>query len=336
LTAVIEEGIAMGRWLPFVIAFLGLLAPCSFAGEEQGRVQTVPFSDDSDRSVGVTQVLSIGGATIEVDLAPGPMDVQPSQIISWIERAARAVTIYYGRFPVQKVRVRVVPDSGQDDSIHGTTWGDVGGFQGVTRMRLGRHVTEQDLADDWTMTHEFVHMALSSLPDNQSWMEEGLATYVEPIARAQAGQLPVRQVWAGMILSMSLGQPKPGDLGLDQTRSWGRTYWGGAMFCLVADVEIRRKTENRKGLQDALRAIVASGGTIDKEWPLLKVLEIGDKATGTTVLVDMYNQWKDKPTTVDLESLWLQLGIRRSGTDGVELAPEALLSNVRDAITARP
>jgi hypothetical protein len=146
-------------------------------------------------------------------------------------------------------------------------------------MRLGRHVTERDLADDWTMTHEFVHMALSSLPDNQSGMEEGLATYVEPIARAQAGQLPVRRVWAGTIQGMSQGQPKRGDLGLDQTRSWGRTYWGGAMFCLVADVEIRRKTENRKGLQDALRAIVASGGTIDKEWPLLKVSEIGDKAT---------------------------------------------------------
>jgi hypothetical protein len=59
-------------------------------------------------------------------------------------------------------------------------------------------------------------------------------------------------------------------------------------------------------------------------------------ATGTTVLVDMYNQWKDKPTTVDLENLWLELGIRRSGTDGVELAHGAILSNIRDAITARP
>src|SRR5271163_3092593 len=332
----IEEEIAMAKWSLSVLAFMTLSASCSLAGEEQGRKQTVLFSSNSDRTTGVTQVLSIGGATIEVDLTPGSLDVQPSQILSWIERAARAVTVYYGRFPVRRVRVRVVPDSGQDDSIHGTTWGNVGGFQGVTRMRLGRHVTEQDLADDWTMTHEFVHMALSSLPDNQSWMEEGLATYVEPIARAQAGQLPVRQVWAGSIRGMSQGQPKRGDLGLDQTRSWGRTYWGGAMFCLVADVEIRRKTENRKGLQDALRAIVTSGETTDKEWPLLKVLDIGDKATGTTVLVDMYNQWKDKPTTVDLENLWVQLGIQRSGTDGVELAPKAPLSKIRDAITARP
>jgi hypothetical protein len=72
-------------------------------------------------------------------------------------------------------------------------------------MRLGCHVTERDLADDWTMTHESVHMALSSPPDNQSRMEEGLATYVEPIARVQVEHLPVRQVWAGTIQGMSQG-----------------------------------------------------------------------------------------------------------------------------------
>lgn len=326
----------MARWSLLVFALVALSSPCSFAGEPQGREPTAPVSRSPDPTTGFRQVLSIGGASIEVDLVPGNMDVEPSQILSWIERAARAVTVYYGRFPVQRVRVRVIPESGQDDSIHGTTWGNVDGFQGVTRMRLGRHVTEQDLADDWTMTHEFVHMAFSSLPDNQGWMEEGLATYVEPIARAQARQLPVQQAWAGMVNGMWQGQPKRGDLGLDQTHTWGRTYWGGALFCLVADVEIRRKTENRKGLQDALRAIVASGGTIDKEWLLLKVLEIGDKATGTTVLVDMYNQWKDKPTTVDLEKLWLELGIRRSGADGVELAPQAPLVSIRNAITAPP
>ena len=152
----------MARWSLFVLAFLALLAPCSVAGEEQGREPAPPSSSRSDRTTGVTQVLSIGGATIEVEIAAGSLDVQPSQVLSWIERAARAVTIYYGRFPVQRVRVRVVTDSGLDDSIHGTTWGNVGGFQGVTRMRLGRHVTERDLADDWTMTHEFVHMAFSS------------------------------------------------------------------------------------------------------------------------------------------------------------------------------
>lgn len=49
------------------------------------------------------------------------------------------------------------------------------------------------------------------------------------------------------------------------------------MFCLVADVKIRRATANRKGLQDALRAIVAAGTTIDTESELLPILHIGDR-----------------------------------------------------------
>src|ERR1700678_1448293 len=192
-------------------------------------------------------------------------------------------------------RVIVSQSEDKDESIHGTTWGDVQGFQGLTRMRLGSDVTKADLEEDWTMTHELVHMALSSLPDESHWLEEGIATYVEPLARVQAGQLPVEQVWAGMVRGMPQGEPQPGDKGLDQTHTWGRTYWGGAMFCLVADVQIRKATGNRKGLQDALQAIMAAQGTIDTEWPVQRVLETGDDATETTVLVDLYRKWKDGP-----------------------------------------
>ncbi len=95
-------------------------------------------------------------------------------------------------------------------------------------------------------------------------------------------------MWRDMVYGMRKGEPADGDLGLDQTHTWGRTYWGGALFCLVADVQIRRETQNRKGLQDALRAIVAQGGTIDHEWPLDQALSIGDRATGTHVLTQMY------------------------------------------------
>jgi len=33
----------------------------------------------------------------------------------------------------------------------------------------------------------------------------------------------------------------------------GPHYWGGALFCLQADLEVRKRTGNAKGLQDALR-----------------------------------------------------------------------------------
>ena len=126
-----------------------------------------------------------------------------------------------------------------------------------------------------------------------------------------------------------------GDKGLDQTHTWGRTYWGGAMFCLVADVQIRKATGNRKGLQDALQAIVAAQGTIDTEWPVQRVIETGDDATGTTVLVDLYRKWKDAPVAVDLDQLWRQLGVR-AGSRGIELDANAPLASIRRAMTSPP
>ena len=184
------------------------------------------------------------------------------------------------------------------------------------------------------MTHELVHMAFPSLPDDQHWMEEGLATYIEPIARVQAGELPANQVWSDMIKGMPKGEPAAGDKGLDHTHTWGRTYWGGALFCLVADINIRKQTHNRLGLQDALQAIVAAGGAIDHNWPLTKALEIGDKATGTTVLVGQYKQWSESPVQVDLPQLWKDLGVR-AGQIGAQFNPGAPQANVREAITNR-
>lgn len=94
------------------------------------------------------------------------------------------------------------------------------------------------------------------------------------------------------------------------------------MFCLVADVQIRKATGNRKGLQDALQAIVAAQGTIETKWPLSRVLETPDRATRTTVLVDLYRKWKYAPIVVDLDQLWQQLG-ERAGSLGIELEQNA-------------
>jgi hypothetical protein len=288
---------------------------------------------DSRKQISSTQTLKIGGASLQVDFAVGALDLPPAQILPWIQRAAQAVTVYYGRFPVPSARILIVPALDRSGVMQGTTWGDMHGMLGFTRIRLGQHSTEKDLAEDWTMTHELVHMAFPSLPDEQHWMEEGLATYIEPIARVQADELRAKQVWQDMIEGMPKGEPEPGDRGIDHTHSWGRTYWGGALFCLVADVNIRKQTHNRKGLQDALRAIVAAGGTIDHDWPLTKALEAGDKATGTTVLIDQYKQWSDSPSPVDLDNLWKELGVS-SGKDGASFNPSAPLALIRESITA--
>src|SRR4030095_12695234 len=100
------------------------------------------------------------------------------------------------------------------------------------------------------------------MPERHDCLEEGIATYVEPIARARAGQLASERAWFDLVAGLPQGQPEVGDRGLDATHTWGRTYWGGALFCLRADVEIRKRTENRKGLEHALRAIRPAAGNI--------------------------------------------------------------------------
>jgi hypothetical protein len=285
-------------------------------------------------SVASTRTLHIGGAAIQVDFGPGQTDLSEGQIVEWVKRAAEAVSVYYGRFPVAQDRVLVEFAPGERGIGHGTTWGGVGGVQAFTRIQLGQHTTQQDLDDDWMMTHELVHTAFPSVSDEHHWIEEGLATYIEPVARVQAGFLPAESIWSDMVRDMPKGNPEAFDRGLDRTHTWGRTYWGGALFCLQADVSIRKETHNQKGLIDALRAIVAAGGTIDQDWPLGRALEAGDRATGTHVLTDLYRQMGDTPMPVNLAALWKELGVE-STPSSVRFNGQAPEAAIREAITRK-
>ena len=141
---------------------------------------------------------------------------------------------------------------------------------------------DMDLDRDWTLVHEMSHLALPSLPSRHHWFEEGMASYVEPFARAQAGLLRAERVWGDMVK----GLPQPGDQGLDRTHTWGRSYWGGALFCLLADTKIRETTDGRQCLQHALRAILGHGN-IELESPVAPLLKIGDQGSGSHVLASL-------------------------------------------------
>lgn len=103
------------------------------------------------------------------------------------------------------------------------------------------------------------------------------------------------------------------------------------MFCLLADIEIRQRTENKKGLEHALRAILKAGGNIQSDWELTRALKIGDRAIGTAVLSEFYNKMRSAPAPVELDALWKQLGIRRQN-GRTEFDEAAALGPIRRAI----
>jgi len=310
----------------FILVVMAALAPATFVDAAFQAPWSAPVSS--------SRTLHIGGSSIQLDFGPGVTDLPPDRIVAWVKNAADSVTVYYGKFPVPRDRILVEFAADRSGVGHGTTWGGVGGFPAFTRIRIGEHTTQQDLDSDWMMTHELIHTAFPSMNDDQHWIEEGSAVYVEPIARVQNGLLRPEKIWADMLHDMPQGDPQPFDRGLDHTHTWGRTYWGGAQFCLLADVTIRKETHNAKGLQDALRAIVNAGGTIDQDWPIEKAFAVGDQATGTHVLMNLYGQMKDKPVPVNLDALWKDLGVEQT-PDGVRLNDNAPFANIRKAITQR-
>jgi hypothetical protein len=273
--------------------------------------------------------LNSAGSTIHVYFPTAPPDTLKQAIKIWINKAATAVSNYYRRYPVSAVDITV-----NLRNRPGTGGGHTSGWNGARiEIAVGRNTTAAELDDDWIMTHEMVHLAFPSMAEKHHWIEEGLATYLEPVARARVGQLTPEKIWADMVEGMPKGLPERGDRGLDQTPTWGRTYWGGAMFCLYSDVEIRRRTHNQKGLEDATRAILEKNGNIQTEAELTDLLATGDKATGVPVLTELYHQWSGQPVAPDLNALWRQLGVISAG-DMVRFDDSAPLASVRKAITA--
>jgi hypothetical protein len=275
--------------------------------------------------------VQIGDAEIRVVFGPGAFDLPRQRIIDFVRQSAHTVALYFGRFPAPVARLLVLNTNSPGRAIRS---GTAFGYHGAAiKLTLAASVTGMDLDRDWILVHEMTHLALPALPRRHHWFEEGMASYVEPLARAQAGLLSTKRVWADMVKGMPQGLPQTGDRGLDRTPTWGRTYWGGALFCLLADIEIRQASDGRKGLQHALRAILGHGN-IELESRIEPLLEIGDIATGTQVLASLYGRMKDSPYPVDLAGLWDRLGVRVAW-GGIAFDGAAPLAEIRVAMTRR-
>lgn len=269
----------------------------------------------------------LGGSRISVEIRDRVLRSKKDMLLEWIAYSAETVSQYYGRFPVENVHIEVQVADGP-----AVRFGQAfGGESPFVRVIVGEQVTAEALRKDWIMVHEMVHLAMADVPRANRWWLEGLATYVESIARAQRGHLSEDFVWNGFYHRMPQGLPASGDRGLDQTPTWGRTYWGGAMFCLLADIEIRKLTDNRKSLRDALRGILQDGYSMQTSATPMQIFESADRAVGVDVLVPLYQQMRTDPFPVDLDGLWQELGIDVKN-DAIIYNNEAPLAPIREAL----
>jgi hypothetical protein len=272
-----------------------------------------------------------GASRVVVSIAPHDLRLTDAEAMGWVKGAVDGIAAYLRHdFPAPRALV-VVQRGTPGNPTRGETLGDGGP---AVLARAGDGVTAATVRDDWVMTHELLHVVLPSLSHDHVWLSEGLPSYVEPIVRVRAGTLSVEKLWRDLVEGLPQGLPEPGDEGLERTHTWGRTYWGGSLYCLMVDVGIRDETRNARSLDDVLRAIVATGDDVEAHWDVTRLLDLGDAATGTHVLHDVFRELALAPGTIDLPALWRRLGVKVDG-ERVTFDDAAPLAPVRRGIGGR-
>ena len=271
-----------------------------------------------------TFAFDLDGSRIAVRIRDPVLREKKHMLLDWVVYSAETVHQYYGRFPVRSVDIDLQVSGG-----YAVRFGQAfGGDKPSLRIVVGENINPEMLRRDWIMVHEMVHLAMANVPPRHAWLLEGLATYVESIARVQKQHLSEEFIWRNFIERMPQGLPQRGDRGLDLTPTWGRTYWGGAIFCLLADIEIRRLTDNRLSLRDALRGVLDAGLSMHASATAMQVFEAGDRAVGVDVLVPLYQKMRADPHPIDLDGLWQSLGVGLDG-DRIVYDDSAPMSHIR-------
>ncbi len=310
------------RFVFGLVAGAGTVA-CS-VGTGRAVVDAGEPDDDQTRA---SNAVTVGGAELTVIIEGDSPSMPRSAYEGWVRTSAQMIADYYGgTLPVPGLEITLL-----------TSGGGAIGYGNHRRGRwirvyCGRRTRQRSFDRDWVMVHEMLHATFPDLTDRHRWMQEGLSTYAEKLVRVRAGNITQQQVWSRLSGSMHHGRPRAGDRGLDITHTWGRTYWGGALFWMVADIEIREQTRNRKSLDDALRHIAAIGGNARQMWETERVCAEADEGTGTRVVSRLYARMAEAPGDIDLDRLWQDLGVVRLGDGSVELDDEAPRADIRRGI----
>src|SRR5204863_81997 len=103
-----------------------------------------------------------------VAFAPAPLDLPRRRVLDWISTSADTVARYYGRFPVKRAQLLVIPIDGAGIRS-GTTYA----YRGAAiKLRMGKGTAEEHLVRDWVLVHEMIHLAFPSVDEQHHWIED--------------------------------------------------------------------------------------------------------------------------------------------------------------------
>ena len=328
-------------WLPVDLSTIDLRfeLPQGYAvsapWERTGSGETVSYRMDTEKTrpdgkIAVGRFdsyrLAAEDTMIDVAVLKGEPAVDPGKIRRWLDANIDAVSAVYGRFPVPRLQLLVVPLGAGGEPV---PWGQVsrGGGDAV-HVYVDQRQSEIAFLDDWVLSHELSHLFHPQLDGDSRWIYEGLASYYQYVARARTGMLTPRQAWTGLHGGFERGRrgSRPGRSLNDATENMHReqaymqVYWSGAAIFLLADLQLRRDSEGVLSLDRALAEFQDCCLPSDRLWRGDEFLSELDRLSGTQVFSRLAETYSDSDRFPDLNEAYRQLGLtieraRRLGFD---------------------
>ena len=280
-----------------------------------------------------TRDVKVGGTTLRMAVLDAVKPANAADMDSWIREAASAVSSLYGRFPLQQPQVLVVPIGEQSEAV---PWAQVlrgGGAAAHFFVDQNRPLSE--FRKDWTATHELSHMLLPYVGRDDAWLSEGLASYYQNVLRARAGMVSEEVAWQKLYAGFERGRRGTRDESLAdvsgnmrENGGYMRVYWSGAAIALMADVELRRRSNGRMSLDIAMSELAECCLPGDRTWSAREVFTRLDDITGSNVFMTLYKQNISARHFPDVTETSDQLGITERGN-------KLHLSSKQDALARR-
>ena len=197
----------------------------------------------------------------------------------------------------------------------------------------------EEFYTDWTATHEFSHLMLPLLSQRYRWISEGFATYYQNVLMSRAGQYTPEFAWQRLSEGFDRGRESRPELSPNDAAKGGirharmKVYWSGAAVALLADIELRERTNGQESLDTVLGQLQTCCLPSTRRWSGQRLFEKLDTFIDEPVFMPLYRKYANADGFPDLAPRLRQLGVMHS-KNGVTLSSDAPLADIRKAISA--
>lgn len=287
-------------------------------------------------------VAHVAGTDLAITFLQAANETATAAIVEWIRDTANNIMLAYGRFPNPDARVVVFPVAGNsrrgESAVH---FGRVVRDGGETvELLIDASQPIESFYDNWTATHEFAHLMLPYVHQQQRWISEGFAQYYQNVLLARAGRYTQQYVWQKLHDGLARGHTSVPDLSPNEAAAGDersgrmKIYWSGAALALLADAGLRGRSDGEESLDDVLDRFQQCCLPSARTWTGIELFTKFDTLIDEPLFVDLYRRYADATGFPDVGPLLVQLGVTLDG-DNVQLSSDAELAEIRAAITAQ-